>query len=107
MTLLNVTFDTQTLAAAGLKRFLQKGQILRAVGILNVRWEDFSALDVAREAGLSGVVWESISDDTSGTLELIVWYPHSQGETIRQQVARLKGVEDFEVWEGLQGSTEI
>jgi hypothetical protein len=107
MTILNVTFDTQCLSPSDLTCLLQGGQILRAEGTLNLRWEEFSALYVARDVGLTEVVWDSVSDDTPGTLELTVWYPHVQADTIRQQVARIEGVEEFEVSGELYDSTEI
>jgi hypothetical protein len=97
MTFLHVTFATQSLPSLDLARLLHGGQTLHAAGILNVRWEEFSALDAAREAGLTGVVWESVSDNTPGTLELTVWYPHAHVETIRQRLAQIEGIEDYEI----------
>jgi hypothetical protein len=107
MTFLNVTFDTQCLCPSDLTRFLQGGQMLRAVGILNARWEDFSALNVARDAGLTEVAWDCVVDETPGTLELTVWYPHIQAEVIRQRVAQIEGVEQYEIEGATYGNTEI
>ena len=97
MTILNVTFDTQCVSASDITALVQGGQTLHTAGIINVRWEDFSASDVARDAGLTEVVWDCVADDTAGTLALTVWYSQLAPDLIRQRVAEVHGVEEWDV----------
>ncbi len=97
MTFLNVTIDTQRVPVFGLKALLHGGHILHSVGILNIRWEDFSALELAQKAGLTGVIWDRVFDDTPGTLVLTVWYPQVEQNIVQQRISEIEGVEDWEV----------
>ena len=67
-----ITFDAHALGRAKYEEVVQHGTVTRASGLLNLRWEDFSALDAAREIGLHGVAWEAVQDDTPGILTCIV-----------------------------------
>ncbi len=81
--------------------------MFHATGILNARWEDFSALEVAQNAGLTEVAWDCVSDDTPGTLELVVWYPHLEADIVRQRVTEIDGVEEWNVESTSYTSTEM
>ena len=71
--------------------------MLHAAGILNTRWEDFSAVEVAKSVGLIGVAWDAVADDTPGTLELTLWYPQRNADSLRMQLAEIDGVEDYDL----------
>lgn len=74
MVMLTLWINTQMAYWPDLEQVLRGGQVIRAAGVLNIRWEDFSALDFAREAGLQEVIWDALQDDTCGSLELTVLY---------------------------------
>ena len=74
MTILTVTFDTLTFAKAAFDEILPGGMLLRTEGLLNLKWEEFSALDAAREIGLHDVEWDAVRDDTPGCLTCMILY---------------------------------
>ncbi len=74
MTTIAVTFDTQAVSKDDFDKVAQGGTVLGAAGLLNLRWEEFSALDAARELDLHGVVWEAARDDTPGSLTCVIRY---------------------------------
>ena len=97
MIFLNVILDTQRVSAADVNTLLQGGQTLHAVGFLNTRWEEFSALEVAQNAGLTQVEWNTVADDTPGTLQLTVCYLECDSDSIRQRLAEMDGVDQNEI----------
>ena len=68
MITLAVSFDTQSFNRADYDQIASGGVLLGAAGLLNLRWEEFSALKAARELGLHEVKWEAVWDNTPGTL---------------------------------------
>ncbi len=74
MIIIAVTFDSQALSREGFGQIVQGGMVLGTSGLLNLRREEFSALDAAREIGLHGVAWEATRDDTPGTLTCVIRY---------------------------------
>ena len=74
MTTIAVTFDTQALSREDFDKVAQGGVMLGASGLLNLRWEEFSALEAARVLDLHGVVWEAVRDDTPGSLTCVIRY---------------------------------
>lgn len=74
MTILIVTFDTSAFGKAEFDAFIPGGMLLRTEGLLNLKWEEFSALDAAREIGLHDVEWDAVRDDTPGTLTCVIGY---------------------------------
>ncbi len=74
MTTLAVTFDSQALNRVAFDKVTQGGTVLGASGLLNLHWEEFSALDAARKLDLHGVVWEAARDDTPGSLTCLIRY---------------------------------
>ena len=97
MTFLNVTFDTQCVDVNEFKTLLQDGQVLHAVGILNIRWDDSSALELARDAELLGVTWDVVYDDTASSLELTIWYPFVGVNSIQQRVNLMDCIEAYDL----------
>ena len=74
MITVTVTFDSQALSRNDFDKIVLSGMILSASGLLNLRWEEFSALDAARELNLHDVAWEATRDDTPGSLTCIIRY---------------------------------
>ena len=74
MTTLTITVDTSGFGRAAFDEIMQGGVLLRTTGRLNLKWEEFSALEVAREVGLSPVEWDAVRDDTPGTLTCVILY---------------------------------
>ncbi|MGI4787395.1 MAG: hypothetical protein ACRYFS_00950 [Janthinobacterium lividum] len=69
-----VCFDAQTMDYADFGKIVQDGTLLSTAGILNLLWEDFSAVEAARDLDLHGVDWEAVRDSTPGTLTCIIRY---------------------------------
>ena len=74
MIILTVDFDTSAFGKAEFDALLAGGMLLRAAGLLNLKWEEFSALDAAREIGLHDVEWDAVQDDTPGSLTCVIGY---------------------------------
>ncbi len=74
MTTLMVTFDTSAFGKTEFDEIMQGGVLLHTAGLLNLKWEEFSALEAARELGLSPVEWDAVRDDTPGTLTCVILY---------------------------------
>ncbi len=68
MMTLAVTFDTASFCREDYDQIASDGLLLNVAGLLNLHWEEFSALDRARELGLHSVVWDAVWDDTPGSL---------------------------------------
>lgn len=77
MITVTVTFDTHAVSRDDYVKILRSGTVLSASGLLNLRWEDFSALDTAREFNLRDVAWEATRDDTPGILTCIIRYENA------------------------------
>ena len=70
--ILTVTFDTLALSREDYDLIASCGTLLSVSGLLNLRWEEFSALDAARELGLQNVTWEAVRDETPGSLTCFI-----------------------------------
>lgn len=101
MTFLNVTFDTQCVDVNELKTLLQEGQVLHSAGILNRRWDDFSAFEIAQKVDIPGVIWDNVFDDTAGSLELTIWYPFVGSDSLQQWLDLMDGIEEYELQSNL------
>lgn len=97
MTILSVTFDTQAQSVNGINSLIQGGQIIQATGILNRRWDEYSALEIAEESGLVDVTWDCVYDDTPSTLELTIWYPHLSINRLQERIELMPGIEDYDL----------
>ena len=71
MTILNVTFDTASFDRDIYRKIASGGVLMSVSGLINLKWEEFSALDIARELNFHEVVWDAVWDDTPGTLTCI------------------------------------
>ncbi len=63
MVLVTITFDTQGTSPDDIRDLIKGGQVMHTAGILNTRWEDYSALHVAEQADLHTVEWDYTGDD--------------------------------------------
>lgn len=104
MTTIAVTFDTQALSRESFSSIVQNGVLLSVSGLLNLRWEEFSALDAARDLDLHGVVWEAARDDTPGSLTCLIRYDTLALPELQK---RLLGpsVLEYEIAEGSHSSS--
>lgn len=94
---MTVSLDTTTAVQEEVQYLLRDGQLIHAAGILNTRWEEFSALDVARSLGLHNVAWDCTGDDTPGSLELTVLYFRPTQAEIEERLRQVQGVEEVEI----------
>ncbi len=96
MTTLEISFDAQTLNDNVFHDILRDGILLRACGLINLRWDDFSAQRLFSSLGLSDVIWETTRDDTPGTLTCLVFYA---GKTQEEIGARLQNnaINDYDL----------
>ena len=74
MTTLTVTVDTSGFGKTEFDDILQGGVLLHTAGLLNLKWEEFSTLEVACKLGLSPVEWDAVRDDTPGSLTCVILY---------------------------------
>lgn len=85
MTLLEVGFDAQTLTEDTFRRVVAGGILLKACGLVNRRWDDYSAQECATALGVENVTWEIVHDDTPGVFSCLLFYPHlTQQEVLRR-----------------------
>lgn len=86
MTILEIAFDAQTLNDDAFHEILSDGILLRTCGLINLRWDDFSAQKIASDLGLKGIVWEITRDDTPGTLSCLIFYPDKTRQEIKSRL---------------------
>lgn len=72
MILLEVTFDAAALGREEYDQIASHGTVPTVSGLLNLQWEEFSALDAARALGLQNVEWEAVRDSTPGSLTCLI-----------------------------------
>jgi hypothetical protein len=68
MMTLAVSFDTQSFCREDYDKIASGGLLMNTAGLLNLRWEEFSAVNRAQELRLHGVVWDTVWDNTPGSL---------------------------------------
>ena len=108
MVLLTLYINTQTAHWPDYEQVIKGGQIIRAQGVINTRHEEFSALGFAREAGLHGVLWDALQDDTAGSIELSVLFYQSTLEEITARVSDpyvQNALEDYDLTEIVERHT--
>lgn len=87
MTTIAITFDSQALSRDDFDKIAQGGAVLSVTGLLNLRWEEFSALDAARELDLHNVVWETARDDTPGSLTCLIRYDTNTWAELQERLS--------------------
>lgn len=98
MVTLEITMDSQTFTEDDFAVLQQGGRVLCVTGILNRRWEEYSARAAAECFGLSSVQWEQTWDDTSGSLTCLFGYAHSTKEEIETRLRALNGIDNYEIY---------
>lgn len=94
-----VEIDTQIADTEQLRRILADGQLLHAGGIINTRWQEYSAQEIAEAAGIENVCWDVVADDTPGMLELTIWYPRQSRQEIAMRLSQQKSIEHYDITE--------
>jgi hypothetical protein len=95
MVILSISLDTQTVSVSNIAALLAEGQIIHVEGIINIRWDEFSAKEVSRELALYDVEWERVDDDTPGRLEMIILYTGYIEGDLEKRLQRIHGVEEY------------
>lgn len=69
-----IQLDSACASNEEVEGLLYDGQLLHAGGVINRRWTDESAVELATGLNLYDVNWDVVYDDTPGTLELTILY---------------------------------
>lgn len=93
MTTFRLTIDTQSTSGAGVRSIVRIARPISVRGVINTRWDEFSAVGVAAAAGLHNVVWDCVSDDTPGSLEVTLLRHPSRCAELRALIRAEGGVE--------------
>ncbi len=87
MTTLSLEFYTADFGWHEFASVLRGGEVVQAIGLLNLKWEDFSAWEFARGAELGAVDWQTVRDDTPGILLLQIEFPHAKAAEVSARFA--------------------
>ena len=98
MITLNIILDTQVFAKDDFDFLLVNGILLSVTGVVNRRWEDFSAIQAAKQFGLQNVGWEQTWDDTPGSLTFLIGYPSRTKAEIQSCLHKLDGVDQYDIY---------
>ncbi len=98
MVTLKITVDSQTFAEDDFAVLRQGSRVLCVTGILNRRWEDYSAQKAADCFGLSSIQWEQTWDDTPGSLTCLLGYAHCTRTDIETRLRALNGIDDYTIY---------
>ncbi len=98
MVTLEITVDSQTFTEDDFAVLQKGGRVLCVTGILNRRWEDYSAQAAAKCFGLSSVQWEQTLDDTPGSLTCLLGYAHCTKADIETRLRALNGIDDYTIY---------
>ena len=98
MVTLMITLDTQTFAKEDFDVLLQDGILLKVIGLVNHRWEEFSAVQTANRFGLRPVFWEETWDDTPGNLTCHFGYWDQTKAQIQCRIFGMDGIDHQELY---------
>lgn len=98
MVTLEITVDSQTFTKDEFVILSQNGTVLSVTGILNRRWEDYSAQKAAECFGFSSVQWEQTWDDSPGSLTCLLGYAHCTKMDIEARLRALNGIDDYTIY---------
>lgn len=90
-----ITFIAQEFGKEDIARIIEDGEVINVAGVINLKWEDFCALELARAAGFAFVEWEATRDDTPSNLTLTVRYPVASAEQIKARLCDEASVDYF------------
>lgn len=108
MVILTLWIDTHMAYWPDYENLVRGGQIINAEGVINTLYEDFSALDFAREARFHGVVWDTLQDHTCGSFQMTILYYQA---TLASITARMNDpnientLEDYDLTETVERQT--
>ncbi len=97
MLLVTITLDTSSAGKEEVEDITLGGKVICAAGLINLKWEDFSAIDVARSIGLQETLWQSSYDDTPGFLTLTIHYFCLTPDEIHAKLENRPEIEDYEI----------
>src|SRR5436309_3755671 len=97
MVTVEVTFDSHRAHPAKVSQFLRGGTLVRATGSLNLKWEDFSALELSSTIHLRNVDWKATRDDSPSCLTLRVNFDLATPEMLERLVSDELSVECWEL----------
>ncbi len=98
MVTLEITLDTQAFAKDDFAVLLRNGVLLTATGVINRRWEEYSAIEAAAGFGLQTVTWEQTWDDTPGSLTCLLGYWLPTKAEIQSRLSSLDGIISQELY---------
>lgn len=98
MVTLEITVDSQIFTKDDFIMLSQGSTVLCVKGILNHRWEEYSARKAAECFGFSFVRWEQTWDDTPGSLTCLLGYAHCTRTDIETRLRALNGVDEYEIY---------
>ena len=75
MATITIETDSACASAGDVTALISDGKLLKAVAVLNRRWDDYSAISLAKETGLQSVEIDVVGDETVGALILTVYHP--------------------------------
>lgn len=92
-----IIFIAQEASKENIASVIEDGEVINVAGLLNLKWEDFCALALAREAGFAFVEWEATRDDTPSNLTLTVRYPFVSAERITTRLREEASIDYFKL----------
>jgi len=99
MPIATITLDTSVAGNEDIEALLLDGEVISVTGLINLKWEDFSAIDTARNSGLQGILWQSSYDDTPGSLSLTVRYSSLSTNDVTARFENRSEIEEYEMQE--------
>ena len=92
-----ITLNTTQVDTNDFETFVRDGEVISASGVINLRWEDFTAIDIAERLGFQEVNWDALGDDTPGSLSVTVCYPYLSSLAIEARCQSKSYIEDYSV----------
>jgi hypothetical protein len=97
MVALNITVDTQNFTKDDFAVLIQGGLLLHVSGVVNYRWEEWSAIKASKQFGLRNVMWDQVRDDTPGSLTCLIAYFFNKATEIHIRLAMMNGVDHYDI----------
>lgn len=97
MPLAVIQLDSACACNDEVEALLHDGHLLHVGGVINRRWADESAVELAAALNLSDVDWDIVSDDTPGSLELTLLYFNLTSKEIQCRLEGVNGIESYEL----------
>lgn len=88
-----VDFEAADVGREGVRQLLDRSVLLEAEGTINLRWEDWSAIELARSFDLSAVCWTASEDDSPARFAITLWVTGEESPRLLAHLDRMKWVE--------------